>query len=84
MHLKSQANILALYALWCIKYLLLQRHIGMALVPPVAFTAVPKSPPPTPMKIKKSKIKISPIVPALLGTAFTSKTLNSFILLSVW
>ena len=52
----------------------------MALVPRVAFTAVPKSPPPTPMK-KKKKVIVSPIVPSILGATATSNQFSEFLLI---
>ncbi|XP_076809905.1 centrosomal protein of 89 kDa-like isoform X1 [Clavelina lepadiformis] len=54
------------------------RHIGMALVPPVAFTAVPDSPPPTPIPPKKKnkrKVVISPILPAMIGANVAAKAI---------
>uniref|UniRef100_F6VCK7 Uncharacterized protein n=2 Tax=Ciona intestinalis TaxID=7719 RepID=F6VCK7_CIOIN len=52
------------------------RHIGMALVPPAAFTAVPQSPPPTPTtkkRGKKNKILQSPVVPAIMAANITAQ-----------
>ncbi|XP_078492112.1 centrosomal protein of 89 kDa-like [Ciona intestinalis] len=52
------------------------RHIGMALVPPAAFTAVPHSPPPTPTtkkKGRKNKILRSPVIPAIMAANVTAQ-----------
>ena len=49
----------------------LQRHIGMALVPPAAFTAVPDSPPPTPLPKYSKKVVASPVIPCMLGATAT-------------
>jgi len=39
----------------------------MALIPPAAFAAVPRSPPPVPISQQKKKIIASPIIPSILG-----------------
>nr|CAB3230073.1 centrosomal protein of 89 kDa-like [Phallusia mammillata] len=50
------------------------RHIAKALVPPAAFVAVPDSPAPSPLPMKKSKVIVSPIVPMAL---FAHKTASA-------
>ena len=39
----------------------------MALIPPAAFAAVPKSPPPVPLSLQKKKVIASPVIPSILG-----------------
>ncbi|XP_039265209.2 centrosomal protein of 89 kDa-like isoform X1 [Styela clava] len=60
-------------------------HIGTALVPPVAFAAVPNTPPPTPptpsrsMKFWKKRKKTpspSPILPVLMGINRTARAVG--------